>query len=688
MGLCLMAASLPEFATPIIGILMAAAGLGFVIFVHELGHFAVARACGVKCDKFMVGFDFWGLKLSRKWGETEYGIGVFPLGGYVKMMGQDDDPNRAAEQFEEATVEEGSEFAKEVTAPDGTKKYLDRRSYQAKSVPQRMAIISAGVIMNVIFAWVFAFFAYGLGVQYLPCVISGVSPGGPAWQAGLEVGDEIVQIGDRTNPDFDHLTAGVTLGNSGEGVDFRIKRAATGEVEELTLIPVKMDGSPKIGVGYPRAASIKPLKEEALAEAVKLVGLPDFAPKDKIIAADGEPIETYRDLSLALAAKPDEAIVLTVQGAAKPNSEGEAATRELTLAPMPAMRLGLVMTMGPIAAIQAGSPAAEAGLKAGDTLVAIDGETIGGDGLNPADLDAVLQGKTGAVDLTYRPAGGESDQTASVTPRPATGSSMPGAKGSPMPLEALGIAYKIVPEVSAVTPGSPAEAAGLKVGDSVTKVTPAIADGKGELKAEGTRELGEKGWGWPPVLTLIEQLTPGSKVTLTVSRGDEQKTFELSPEPSETAYIADRQLVNVLDLRLEDRDASTIGEQASLALDKTWFSLTHVVRVLQKLVSRDVPVKNLSGPFGILEMSVSAASTSTSQFLLFLTLISANLAVLNFLPIPVLDGGHMVFLAWEGITGRPPNERVMIALQLVGMALLLSLMLFVTFNDVVRMFFR
>jgi len=78
-------------------ILLVAGGLGFVIFVHELGHFLVAKACGVKCEKFYLGFDVGGLKLcSFKWGETEYGIGALPLGGYVKMLGQDDNPAAAA----------------------------------------------------------------------------------------------------------------------------------------------------------------------------------------------------------------------------------------------------------------------------------------------------------------------------------------------------------------------------------------------------------------------------------------------------------------------------------------------------------------------------------------------------------------------------------------------------------------
>ena len=72
-------------------ILQVAIGLGFVIFVHELGHFLVAKACGVKCEKFYIGFDINGWNLGKfTWGETEYGIGILPLGGYVKMLGQDD----------------------------------------------------------------------------------------------------------------------------------------------------------------------------------------------------------------------------------------------------------------------------------------------------------------------------------------------------------------------------------------------------------------------------------------------------------------------------------------------------------------------------------------------------------------------------------------------------------------------
>ena len=84
-----------------IAMLEVAVGLGLVIFVHELGHFAVAKLCGVKCEKFYLGFDIGGWKLLKfRRGETEYGIGILPLGGYVKMLGQEDNPARLREEID------------------------------------------------------------------------------------------------------------------------------------------------------------------------------------------------------------------------------------------------------------------------------------------------------------------------------------------------------------------------------------------------------------------------------------------------------------------------------------------------------------------------------------------------------------------------------------------------------------
>ena len=105
-------------------------GLGAVIFVHELGHFLLAKACGVKCDKFYVGFDvpirIGPLKFPRtlgkfQYGETEYGIGILPLGGYVKMLGQDDDPRKLEEEAKRIQIDDEGE--------DDAPTQLDPRSY-------------------------------------------------------------------------------------------------------------------------------------------------------------------------------------------------------------------------------------------------------------------------------------------------------------------------------------------------------------------------------------------------------------------------------------------------------------------------------------------------------------------------------------------------------------------------------
>ena len=115
---------------------------------------------------------------------------------------------------------------------------------------------------------------------------------------------------------------------------------------------------------------------------------------------------------------------------------------------------------------------------------------------------------------------------------------------------------------------------------------------------------------------------------------------------------------------------------------KTKNSTFVVFRSLEKIGSGQISVRHLGGPLEILKQALYAAKEGPGRFLVFLTLLSANLAVLNFLPIPVLDGGHMVLLAWEGIRGKPADERVQLVLTYIGLILILSLMVFVLGLDV------
>jgi regulator of sigma E protease len=123
--------------------------------------------------------------------------------------------------------------------------------------------------------------------------------------------------------------------------------------------------------------------------------------------------------------------------------------------------------------------------------------------------------------------------------------------------------------------------------------------------------------------------------------------------------------------------AASVGEACAMGGRETIDALTIVFRSVEKLSTNQVSPRGLAGPWWIVKLALHAADQGTSTLLLFLTLLSANLAVLNFLPIPVLDGGHVVFLLYEGIFGKPANERVQVVLTYIGLALILTLMIWV-----------
>lgn len=698
-------------------ILKVSLGLGFVIFVHELGHFLVAKACGVRCDKFFIGFDIGGYKLSRKWGETEYGIGILPLGGYVKMLGQDDDPSHVAEQLQKSQVAEESGNGVEVTGPNGEKYFVDRRSYLAKSVPQRMAIISAGVIMNVIFAFIFAVIAFGLGVPYMPSIVSETMPGSPAWTAGIQPGDEIVQIADRMNPTFNQLRGGVMLGDQENGIPTVIRRAENGEDEALNLIPERIEGKlAKIGVVPGRSLTLfeeQPTAKHSPAANASLiapgagtsqpVGEPTkstgFQGGDRIVRVNDVEVNDYRQFASEVARHPTEPLRITVArtqptpGAAASADKSAKAARqeELTFeVPTQPMRsLGMVMEMGPITGIQSNSPAEKAGLKVGDLIESIDGGAL--DGTTPWDpftipermLQAAQAGNSVTLKVKRAHDTTESGNTESleITVKPE----LPGTfhailpPGVPMGVPALGIAYQISNRVMAVDPDGPAAAAKIQAGDELTSarflLTEQQVDDAGE--APDKIELDGEHSNLPSLFLSLQHTPPGTQLELTFTRGDDTTTTTLTPVDSDL-FVAERGFVFKPVERF--RIATTFAQQLQLGWNETVDSLLMVYRFLQK-IGTQVPITALGGPVTIAKAAGLSAAEGMSTLLIFLTMLSANLAVINFLPIPLLDGGHMVFLAYEGLRGRPANEKVVGYMHMAGFALIVSLMLFVLTLD-------
>jgi regulator of sigma E protease len=121
-------------------------------------------------------------------------------------------------------------------------------------------------------------------------------------------------------------------------------------------------------------------------------------------------------------------------------------------------------------------------------------------------------------------------------------------------------------------------------------------------------------------------------------------------------------------------------------LVRTWEVSMLTVRMMGRMVIGEVSLKNLSGPLTIADYAGRSASLGITPYLLFLALISVSLGVLNLLPLPVLDGGHLMYYLWEGVTGRGISEIWMERLQRGGVALLLMMMSVALFNDVTRLF--
>jgi len=662
-------------------ILQVALGLGFVIFVHELGHFLVAKACGVKCEKFYLGFDVGGLKLaSFRWGETEYGIGALPLGGYVKMLGQDDNPAAAAAEAQRARAAGPSarvadhrarhEFSSGDLPPEPTSDphpAWDPRSYPAQSVPKRMAIISAGVIMNVIFAVLMAACAFWLGVREMTCEVSSVRPGGAAWRAGLRTGDEILAIAGQRSPIFNDLRYGVTVGSVAKGIEAEVRRPADGSTRTVVLRPDTDLGAPTIGVTNPLSLTLPSDISRGLAGAAAAAE-PPLVGGDTIRAVDGETVKTYAELIAALASRTDRPVTLTIDRRTAKDMPAE--TIEIVLPPQPVLTAGLTMTPRTVAAVQEGSPAAMAGIQAGDRLLTIAGAPLG----DPLALDESLARRAGqTVTLSV----GRSDGTTvdiSLEPRPVTWlDNEADWPASPASIAALGIALLVDAQVAAVDSGGPADRAGIVPGDRIVRAR--LIDAEKPAADDEGIELSSQAPNWPAIAAVMQRVPAGTRLALDVEGAGGRRKVECLPVPAAGRFVVDRGLV--FEPVYEFVRAGSLAGALMRGLRKTGQDLSLVWGFLGKLTSSQISPRLLGGPIEIAKQAGRSAEEGFSRLLLFLTMLSANLAVINFLPIPVLDGGHMVFLLYELVRGKPPSENVVAALSYLGLALILSLMMFV-----------
>ena len=653
-------------------IMWAAIGLGFVIFFHEMGHFAVAKWCNVNVERFSIGFG--PVLFSRKWGETEYALSLIPFGGYVKMLGQDDaDPSQL-------TNEEIAE---------------DPRSYLAKNVWQRMAIISAGVTMNIITAVMFVGGAFALGVDLPPNVIGEARPGMPAWVAGLKSDDTIEMINDRVITTFDDVRLNVAVQTHPLTIEGHHKDQTTFKIK---VQPDTDNATPQIGV-VP-SSSLKVLTDPKGKIPFVFPGTaatraePAFERGDVIAAVGGEAVTSYSELTSRLASRTEGPLKLEVWAA------GDKSKAKTVTVPDNFFRtLGLSMDTGPITAVQTGSVAEKAGLRKGDKLASINGRIIGTE-INPLKLPnefANLHGQEVSVTVARQSTGGpQTNVTVKLEPENLPGwTDQPIMEGDPLSIPSIGVAFHTIPVVLAVEPDSPAARENIKAGSTtkVKRITLVLPKEVTELDGSKNRELtiemdeekGEKksnNWNWCYVFWLMQEL-PQRTVRLTLTEGAETRVVELTPQLDATWPLPIVQGLRMHPAEIK-QIATTPGEVWFMATNYTRNSAISIYLTLRGLCTGQVALGNLSGPLGIANAAVQIVKHSVPQFLMFLAFLSVNLAVLNFLPIPVLDGGHMVFLLWEAITRRRPSEKIVIGASYLGMAFLLSLMIFVIYLDIGR----
>ena len=176
------------------------------------------------------------------------------------------------------------------------------------------------------------------------------------------------------------------------------------------------------------------------------------------------------------------------------------------------------------------------------------------------------------------------------------------------------------------------------------------------------------------------------KLTVQSQGAAEKRTVELVPQEDPTWFNPTRGIA--LQSLTLIRKANGFGEAVRLGVQHTRSSVVDMWLTIRSLFSGRISPKSLGGPLQIGEAAYHFAKRGLPDLSLFLGLLSVSLAVLNFMPIPVLDGGHFVFLCWEGIRGKPPSERIVIAANYVGLAMVLSLMCWVLSMDIYRLFAR
>ncbi|MCD4831892.1 MAG: site-2 protease family protein [Anaerohalosphaeraceae bacterium] len=644
-------------------IVLSLAGLGVVIFIHELGHFLAGKFSGIKVEAFAIGFGpvFLGIKKCAngfrvrilptlflkngdeagdellcftiggkfKEGETEYQIRLIPLGGFVKFLGQED------------------------TGAD--KPSDDPRSFVNVPIWKRVCVGSAGVIFNVILAIVLFVIVYTAGINFPPAVVGSVTEGFPAAEAGLQAGDEIIEINGKSDKlDFTNIMAAGAFSDKDQLIPMKVKRR-DGSIEDFS-VPVKE--SPRFGAWIFGISPATTLEIAKLSDDTffKETGLKTG---DRLIAINDEPIEhfwQYNEITKEIFS-PTFALAFERKDSPEPvicNVEMQYQTAyQYTDANdfVPANVFGLVPRL----------------------------KIIG--------VAADINDKLAANDIIIEVAG-------TLLPNYKQFRELTEANvGKDMSMAVLRDGEVVGVSVMPKLDEDNRSVVGVFVMVDVEHTVIASTAGNNDLQIPAGAEIesidGKKVANFFDIADTLKNL---KGKTVKVAYLNEGKSvivdFTVSPETSIkmkglTTYDIPFKMLKRL------YKASGPVEAAKMGWDKTVSFIMQSYMMIKGLIVGRISPKGLMGPIGIITTSSTIiAEKEFLQYINFMAIISACLAVMNFLPLPILDGGLVVLLIIEKIKGSPVNIKIQEVITYIGIALIGTLFIVITFNDIVRVFFK